>query len=182
MKKKKFIFTDKIGTLTKIFCKEKKLIRSNCLIHNHIGLGPSAKILNLSKENISIGKGSDFEFMMKNNFKLLLLGCDPIQGATYLHHLEALAEVPYRKWINVNKKKIEKKKIKDVSIKYFAKKNNKYKSNFNFIFDELENSKTNLNIQKIKYGRSFCIKLKNLHNFSLKLLKKNKYSFVMKNL
>ena len=77
---------------------------------------------------------------------------------------------------------MKKKKIKDVSIKYFAKKNNKYKSNFNFIFDELENSKTNLNIQKIKYGRSFCIKLKNLHNFSLKLLKKNKYSFVMKNL
>ncbi len=181
-KKEKFIFTDKIGSLTKIFCKEKALIRSNCLIHNHIGLGPHAKILNLSKENISIGKGSDFEFMMKNNFKLLLLGCDPIQGATYLHHMEALFEVPYRKWINVIKKKIEKKKIKDVSIRYFAKKNNKYKSNFNLIFDKLENSKKNLNIQKIKYGRSFCIKLKNLHNFGLKLLKKNKYSFVIKNL
>ena len=180
--KKKFIFTDKIGALTKIFCKEKKLIRSNCLIHNHIGLGPNAKILNLSKENISIGKGSDFEFMMKNNYKLLLLGCDPIQGATYLHHLEALVEVPYRKWINVIKKKIERKKIKNVSIRYFAKKNNKYKSNFNLIFDKLENSKINLNVQKIKYGRSFCIKLKNLHNFGLKLLKKNEYSFVMKNL
>ena len=129
------------------------------MIHNHIGLGPNAKILNLSKENISIGKGSDFEFMMKNNYKLLLLGCDPIQGATYSHHLEALVEVPYRKWINVIKKKIERKKIKNVSIRYLQK-NNKYKSNFNLIFDKLENSKINLNVQKIKYGRSFCIKLK----------------------
>ena len=85
--------------------KEKNLIRSRCLIHNHIGIGPNAKILNLSKENISIGKGSDFEYMKLNNFKLLLLGCDPIQGATYLHHLEALHGVPYRKWITIKKKK-----------------------------------------------------------------------------
>ena len=92
------------------------------MIHNHIGLGPNAKILNLSKENISIGKGSDFEFMMKNNYKLLLLGCDPIQGATYLHHLEALVEVPYRKWINVIKKKIERKKDKKCINKIFCKK------------------------------------------------------------
>jgi len=178
--KKKFIFTNKIGSLTKKFCKEKKLIRSNCLIHNHIGLGPHAKILNFSKENISIGKGSDFDFMKKNNFKLLLLGCDPIQGATYLHHLEALLKVPYRKWIKVKKKKMFNKKIKDISVKYFAKKSNKYASNFNSIFNKLNNSKT-LKIQKIKYGRSYFIKLKNLHNFGLKLLKKNKYSFVIKN-
>ena len=178
--KKKIIFTNKIGSLTKSFCKEKNLVRSNCLIHNHIGIGPQAKILNFSNENISIGKKSDFELMMKNNFKLLLLGCDPIQGATYLHHLEALYEVPYRKWINVYKKKIEKRKINNVSIKYFAKKNNQYISNFNPIFDRLNNDKKFLKVDKIKYGRSFSIKLKNLHNFGLSLLRKNKYSFVKK--
>ena len=91
---KKFVITNKIGSLTKKFCKEKKLVRSNCLIHNHIGLGPDAKILNLSRENISLGQNSDFALMKKNDFKLLLLGCDPIQGATYLHHLEALSNVP----------------------------------------------------------------------------------------
>ena len=179
--KKKFIFNNKIGTLTKVFCKEKKLIRSNCLIHNHVGFGPHAKILNLSKENISIGKGSDFEFMKKNNFKLLLLGCDPIQGATYLHHLEALFQVPYRKWIKVDKKKFFNKEIKSISVKYFAKRNNKYISNFNLIFDKLHNYKNILTVEKVKYGRSYLVKLKNLHNFGLKLLRKNQYSFVIKN-
>ena len=48
--------------------------------------------------------------MMKNNFKLLLLGCNPMQGATYLHHLEALYEVPYRKWINVIEKRLKNEK------------------------------------------------------------------------
>jgi aminoglycoside N3'-acetyltransferase len=179
--KRKFVFTNKIGSLSKKFCKEKKLIRSNCLIHNHIGLGPHAKILNFSKENISIGKGSDFDLMKKNNFKLLLLGCEPIQGATYLHHLEALFKVPYRKWIRVNKKIIYKEKIKDISVKYFAKKNNKYTSNFNLVFNKLNYSKNVLNIEKVKYGRSYFVKLKNLHNFGLMLLKKNKHSFVIKN-
>ena len=135
------------------------MVRSNCLIHNHIGLGPDAKILNLSRENISLGQNSDFA-LMKNDFKLLLLGCDPIQGATYLHHLEALSNVPYRKWIKVNKKKILNKRVKNISVKYFAKKNNKYKSNFNLIFNKLNNYKNILNIEKVKYGRSYFIKLK----------------------
>ena len=179
--KRNLYFSSKIGSLNKKFSKEKNLIRSRCLIHNHIGIGPNAKILNLSKENISIGKGSDFEFMKLNNFKLLLLGCDPIQGATYLHHLEALHGVPYRKWITIKKKKIEANKIKDISIKYFAKKNNKYVSNFNLIFDKLNNLKKTLNVEKVKYGKSFCVKLKDLHNLGLMFLKKNKYSFVKKN-
>ena len=42
--------------------------------------------------------------MKKNNFKLILLGCEPNQGATYLHHLEAIYGVPYRKWITIKKK------------------------------------------------------------------------------
>ena len=65
--KKKFVFTSKKNPSTKSFCKEKNLIRSNCLIHNHIGIGPQAKILKLSNERISIGEKSDFEFMMISN-------------------------------------------------------------------------------------------------------------------
>ena len=54
--KNKFILSEKISLLTKLFCKEKNLIMSNSLIHNHIGIGPTAKILNKSFENISIEK------------------------------------------------------------------------------------------------------------------------------
>jgi aminoglycoside N3'-acetyltransferase len=176
--KKKFIFSKKISSLSKKFCQYKKIQRSKCLIHNHIGIGFKAKILNNSKENISIGAKSDFEYMMENDFKLVLLGCEPVQGATYLHHLEAIHGVPYRKWINVKKKKLENGKIKNVSINYFAKKNKKYISNFNYVFNMLKNKRKVLHSTKIKYGRNFCIKLKNLHDFGSMLLKKNKYAFI----
>ena len=179
--KKKFIFTNRIGSLTKVFCKEKKLVRSKSLIHNHIGLGPDAKILNFSDEKISIGKNSDFEHMKNLNFKLLLLACDPIQGATYLHHLEAIYGVPYRKWIIVKKKVYKKKIIKIVEVKYYAKKNNEYVSNFNSVFKKIKKFNLNISEQKVKYGMSFCLNIKNLDKIGLILLKKNAYAFVKKN-
>jgi len=178
--KKKFIFSNKIGALTRKFCREKKIIRSNSLIHNHIGLGPMAKILNFSEEKVSIGKSSDFEFMKNYDFKLLMLACDPMQGATYLHHLEAVYGVPYRKWILVKKKKIKNNIKKEVSISYYGKKNNNYISNFNFVFNKIKKNKSVLAEEKVKYGKSFCINLKDLDRLGLKLLKKNKYSFVKK--
>ena len=178
--KKKFIFSKKIASLTKKFCSERNLIRSNSMIHNHIGIGPSAKILNFSKDTVSLGKGSDFELMKKNNFKLILLGCEPNQGATYLHHLEAIYGVPYRKWITIKKKKMAGKKVQVILIRYFAKKNDSYVSNFNIIFKHNKKLKKYLKTKKIKYGRSYSIYLKDLHKIGLSILKKDKYYFVKK--
>lgn len=177
---KKFVLSEKIGLLTKLFCKEKNLIRSNSLIHNHIGIGPAAKILSKSSENISIGKNSDFYLLKKYNFKLLLLGCDPMQGATYLHHMESLHGVPYRKWIKLKKIKLVNNQKKLVLVKYYAKKNNKYSSNFNNFFASIA-KKSALKVQKVKYGKSFCISLKNLDKITSSFLKKNKYALVRKN-
>ena len=122
----KFIHTNTISVLSKEFIKEKSIIRSNCLIHNHIGCGPDAKILNFSDEKMSIGKKTDFEFLKDFNFKLLMLACDPMQGATYLHHLEAMIGVPYRKWKLLKRKKIYQGIKKDVLINYYARSNKKY--------------------------------------------------------
>jgi len=179
--KKKFAYTNMIGTLTREFSKEKKILRSNSLIHNHIGLGPKANVLNFSKEEVSMGKDSDFEFFKNYNFKLLLLACEPIQGATYLHHLEAIYKVPYRKWITLKRKKIIKGVIKSIFIKYFAKKNDNYISNFNSVFKKIRKYKSIICEQKVKYGRSYFISLKHLDKIGLKFLKENKYSFVKKN-
>ena len=178
--KKKFFYTNMVGSLTKEFCKEKKILRSKSLIHNHIGLGPKANVLDFSKEDVSIGKDSDFEFFKNYNFKLLMLACEPIQGATYLHHLEAIYKVPYRKWIILKRKKILKGVKKNVFIKYFAKKNNNYVSDFNSVFKKIRKYKSIIYEQKVKYGRSYFISLKHLDKIGLKFLKENKYSFVKK--
>lgn len=178
--KNKFIHTSMISALSKEFSKEKSIIRSNCLIHNHIGCGPNAKILNYSDEKMSIGKNTDFEFLKNFNFKLLMLACDPMQGATYLHHLEAILGVPYRKWILLKRKKIYQGIKKVVFIKYYARRNEKFESDFNSFFNKIKKYKSVLSEQKVKYGRSYLISLKDLDRIGLKFLKKNKYCFVKK--
>ena len=179
--KNKFIHTNTISVLSKEFIKEKSIIRSNCLIHNHIGCGPDAKILNFSDEKMSIGKKTDFEFLKDFNFKLLMLACDPMKGATYLHHLEAMIGVPYRKWKLLKRKKIYQGIKKDVLINYYARSNKKYVPDFNSFFKKIRKYKSVLSEQKVKYGRSYLISLKDLNKIGSKLLKKNKYCFVKKN-
>ena len=179
--KKKFINSSVIGALNREFSKEKKIIRSNCIIHNHIGIGSSANILKYSNENYSLGKNSDFEFFKIYNFKLLMLACDPIQGATYLHHLEALNGVPYRKWVILKRKKIENGDKKTIKIKYYAQKNYNYVTDFNRVFDKISKKTSFLREQSVKYGKSYIIRIKDLDKVGLNFLKKNKYSFVKKN-
>ena len=50
--------------------------------------------LQYGRLNISLGKNSDFEGLYKNDYSLVLLGCKASEGATYLHHLEAIKNVP----------------------------------------------------------------------------------------
>ena len=177
---KKFVNSSAIGSLNKEFSKQKKIIRSNCIIHNHIGLGPSAHILKYSSENSSLGKNSDFELFKNYNFKLLMLACEPMQGATYLHHLEAISGVPYRKWIFLKRRKIENGLKKTVKIKYYAQKNDDYIADFNPVFNKIKNNTSFLIEQSVKYGKSYIIRIKDLDKIGLNFLKKNKYSFVKK--
>jgi|TARA_B100000315_G_scaffold258800_1_gene312228 aminoglycoside N3'-acetyltransferase len=178
--KNKFSKDPYVGVLNYLFSKEKNLVRSKCFNHNHIGIGPKAKILNFSKANISIGKGSDFYFMMKNNFKLILLACEPNQGATYLHNTEAIFNVPYRKWIKVKKRVKNNNVIKVIKVNYFVRKNKKFISNFNEFFKKLYKFKKKIHVEKVKYGNSIAITLKDLHKYSSYYLKKDKYCLVRK--
>ena len=79
-------------------------IRSACPVHSHAAFGLSAQGLTKTKASSSFGLGTDFDFFYRNNFELVLLGCSFNKGATFLHHLEALAEVPYREWVYSPKK------------------------------------------------------------------------------
>ena len=169
-----------ISVLTKEFFNTHKVYRSNAPLHSHIGIGKEAKFLLNTPSNLSFGKNSDFYYMYKKKFKLILLGCTPQQGATYLHHLEALIGVPYRKWIKIKKKVIFKNKIKKVIVNYYENKNNNYKANFNTLFHKIKNYGAKINKEKLRFGYSLSINLTDLHKYSELLLKKNSYSFVKK--
>jgi len=175
--KKKIYNVRAISNIYKEYFKYKKLNISNSYIHRHFGTGDATKFLEKGKVYLSIGKNSDFEEFFKRDFSLILLGCEPGEGATYLHHLEALKKVPYRKWILLERK-IKGKKLK-IKINYFARKSSNYAENFNEVFNNIM-FKNKLKKIKNKYGYSYIIKFKDLHEIGIKILKKNIYGFVKK--
>ena len=120
---KKKIYKNKYtNLLSEIFFREKKIIRSNCPIHSHIGYGKKSGILLQSNPSNTYGRKSDFELMKINKFKLLLLGCSAQEGATYFHQVEAMENTSYGKWISFEKKIILNNKIKKMRVNFFEKK------------------------------------------------------------
>ena len=169
--KKKIYKSKNTSLLSKVFFKEKNVIRSNCPIHSHIGVGKKSNILLKSNPLNTYGKKSDFELMKNNNFKLLLLGCSAQEGATYFHQIEAMQNVSYGKWISIKKKVIIKKEIKYININFFEKK--KVKHDLNQALQTIsKKSKTYISIQN-KYYKSSIINIKELNSITISQLKKN---------
>lgn len=159
------------GILSKIFFKNYNVVRSLSVLHSHLMYGKLKKKFEKREVFKSFGGNSDFDFFLKNNFKLLLLGCSPKEGCTYIHNIEYNLDLPYRskKYLNFNiklKNKYFKKKIL-----YPVRKKN-ISVNLNKVFFNRNiyqfAKKSNLN-----FGKSYIINLFNLEKSGTKLLKNN---------
>ncbi len=159
--------------LYKFFYNNYKVKMSKSITHPHIGFGKYSTLLKKSKENVAFGKDSDFEMFERKNFKLLLLGCTPNEGATYLHHLEQLAEVPYKKiktiYFFTNKK---------IKYNYYSKINHKYENNFNVVLKYFKNK---IDVAELKFGKSYYLNINNIKKIILPKISKNKFLLMKKN-
>lgn len=88
-----------VGALPEAVRQTPGAVRSACPMHNHAALGADAALLNSPAGTVSIGQGSDFELLLREGFDLVLLGVGLTEGATFIHHAETLANVPYRTWL-----------------------------------------------------------------------------------
>lgn len=115
--------SQRMGQLAEFCRKLNGAVRSRCPMHNHAGIGPKAKLLSEFSGSYSTGEESDFELFYNENFFNLFLGCCPADSGTYLIHIEALAAVPYREWIDMDKKvQWLDEPEKTVACQYFARK------------------------------------------------------------
>ena len=163
-----------VGLFSEAVRRHDNTVRSYCPIHNHAGIGLQAEQLKLSDPEFSFGMNSDFDLFHKRNFKIILLGSDFSNSCTYLHHMEAVANVPYRKWIKLKRIIRCDGKIKELSCNYFARNEKIVKTTFNRIIPYLNNLIT----EQSAYGKSYAVLTEDLHQATIAILNKDPYFFV----
>ena len=84
-----------IGEFTEIFRKYPRVIRSRDPMLSHAAIGSRANELIFGISNDCFGKGSVFEKLKKSNAKICMMGIG-LHWATFRHHIEAMANVPFR--------------------------------------------------------------------------------------
>lgn len=137
-------------------------IRSKSLMHSYFLHSRAAKLTTpQDKVNLSFGVGSIFDYFLENDFQVLLLGCNFQQGATFVHHVESLAAVYYRKEIILEKELIDSAGLTHrLKYHYFARKSDDIKMNL-FRF-EREFCNSNL-------VRSVVFEKSESHSFSMEI-------------
>ncbi|MEL4178531.1 AAC(3) family N-acetyltransferase [Roseateles sp. PN1] len=84
------------GALTEYFRKRPGVLRTLHPFHSLSVSGPQAHAFASCKNLSSFGPGSPFEQLVEMEAVNLALGTEFVGGATFLHHTEEVAAVPYR--------------------------------------------------------------------------------------
>lgn len=167
-----------VGRLSEILFEMEGSVRSKCPVHSHVALGPKSRGLLENNPEYSFGHQSDFDWFLNNNFDLILLGCSFSRGATFLHHIEALMNVPYRKWVLSPKKCLIAGETKVMDFNYFARIDSSFNENFDIIPKVM---KDGLKIVQTPLGRSYRVSLRQLSDFVMDNVKVDPYFLVKKN-
>jgi aminoglycoside 3-N-acetyltransferase len=163
-----------VGVFSEKVRQYKGAYRSYCPIHNHAGIGKLSPELLKTSPNFSFGSHSDFEFMYDSNFKLILLGSDFTKSCTYLHHVEAVVNVPYRKWLKLPRKIVKDGNEQALLCNYYARNEKIIKTDFNRLIPFLEK----LVVANAPYGKSYAIDLVDLHEKAVNFLQYDPYAFI----
>ncbi|WP_425403006.1 AAC(3) family N-acetyltransferase [Hwanghaeella sp.] len=112
-----------MGALSQLVYKRDGAVRSACPMHSYAAIGRDAGMMRKAAADRSVGLGSIFEVLQESGFKLLLLGCNFHEGATHVHHTEAVTGVPYREWLDLPRKVLtDGGAVKDISVRYYARR------------------------------------------------------------
>jgi aminoglycoside N3'-acetyltransferase len=154
-------------------------VRSRSPIHSHAAIGPKAALLAATPPTVSLGRGSDFEALEQAGFHLLLLGCKFNEGCTFLHHVEALAEVPYRHWLDLSRTVIDPVTAtpQAITVRYYARGSEEWRNAFDTMQEPLRAAGL-LQEAPAPYGRSFLVRLSDLRAIATEMLAANPYALV----
>lgn len=153
--------------------------RTNSVLHSHAVLGRESKYFSRLPSTVSFGDGSDFDIFAERDFFLVLLGVDFLKGATFLHHLEQKAAVPYRREIILRRRVVSDGEIEEVHVPYFARTSPDIRTDFNRLIPLLENQAETFRTLRIGLKASYVVSLRELESVVLKELTNNPEFFLV---
>lgn len=168
-----------VGRLGEFVREQPGAVRSLSPIHNHAALGPKADVLMQTPPTASLGPQSDFENLSNAGFSLLLLGCKFSEGCTFLHHMEAMENVPYRRWVDVERHYVDPADglSHDVMVKYFARDDDGWTENLDVVEAPLIELGAVVQVPTL-FGASRFMALKDLEAYAHKILNVDAYALV----
>jgi aminoglycoside N3'-acetyltransferase len=153
-------------------------VRSACPLHNHAAVGPDAGVLKTASDHVSLGTGSDFDVLHREGFKLLLLGAAFSDGATFLHHLEAVAGVPYRTWVTLPRAVVgEDGAVGTRDVQYYGRDDARWREDFDRVLAPLQSAQI-VTSAPCPFGHSHFGALAAISAYVLGLLRADPYALV----
>ena len=177
-KTKKFdknLTKSEVGNFSKIFGSRINVKRTNHPIFSFYIKGKNWDYYNKAKLDICFGRDSTFDLFYKKNGKIIVFGNSFEKSATFLHHIEEKAKVPYRFYKFFKGEIIDNRKNKKLNVSYYVRKLS-LKTELKFkksLFKKLK--KTNFERFQV-----YSISSKKLYNYCMNRLKKNKKYLVKK--
>ncbi len=129
-----------------------------------------------SSINTCFGKNSLFDYFRRNNGKILCLGSG-FSSITFMHHIEEISKVDYRKHKIFSGYIKEKTKLKKVYTNYFVRKNKKIKNNF-LNFEKYLIKKKKINYYNFDRFNVIKINSKEMFDQGINILKKRPRYFI----
>lgn len=156
------------------------VIRSDCPMHGHIGIGPLAEKIVKVDPSKPIGPESSFSAMCDANFSLLLLGCDFQDGATFVHHVEAEVGVPYRSWLQLPRtRRNSQGHLVALTCDYYGHViSGQYENNLWPVQDQMEKCQK-MRTEAAPFGKSYFMSMGDLRDCVTGLLRTNPTALVI---
>ena len=139
-------------------CNQALAIRTPNPIHSYVVVGETSNLISECRHDLSFGKNSIFDYFIANDSIWLSMGASPDSGFTILHHVEVLASVPYRKWLEFERVITHNGLNQRVKYKYYGREITDLKQNFepavNYLIDNRCLFEIQINGRKALIGRA----------------------------
>lgn len=153
--------------------------RSLCPMHGHAAVGRLAEVAVGADPSRSLGPGSAFDAMHGAGFHLLLLGCSFQEGATFVHHVEAVVGVPYRSWLALARKRREADgTVREVVCHYYGHEAPESFDNHLTVVEDEMRARGHLISAPAPYGSSHFMLLDRLYGCVADILARDPYGLV----